>query len=1299
MRKPSLFRFALPAALTMMVLLVPATGAEDRPATNVEELTRLAERFRDELEAGRTPLYYDLLSRTTGPQGALNGIEDVQLMYLRDGRIPVYYETQNINAARTLSTDDVWPGGSGGFSLTGSTTNLGDLCVWDAGAVRTSHQEFGGRASQEDGASTTHYHSTHVAGTLIAAGVQANAKGMSYQADLACYDWNSDNGEMADAAAAGMEVSNHSYGYATGWSWSGSDWYWYGDVDVSTVEDYGFGFYDEVTREWDEIAHNAPYYTIVASAGNDRDDDGPGPGGGHYYWNPGSGSWEWSTATRNPDGGTNGYDCISWNKTAKNILSIGAVDDIPGGWSQPADVDVAYFSGWGPTDDGRIKPDFVANGLGLYSTDDDNNSDYTTLSGTSMASPNAAGSINLLVRHYEITHGLTPLSSTMKAVLVQTADEAGPNPGPDYMHGWGLINTLHGAEMISSDVDEPGTIHETTLANGAYREYYMSAAAGDSIRVSIAWTDPPGTPPAAAVDPTDIMLVNDLDLRVESPTVTTYSPWVLNPASPASAATKGDNFRDNCEQVVVAAPSAGVYRAVVSHKGILSSSQAYSIVSDHPLYFGTPPDPPVAVTASDTSCVEVVVGWTAVPLADDYRVYRNGAAIAVVAAPAVLYRDTVAAGTYEYGVAAGNEFGYSDSTVASGSVLPAPGAPAWLTASDTSAVFVRLDWAGVPDADNYLLYRDGGPVATVPAPGTTYDDTVAAGVYLYEVLAENGCGQSPAAYDSGTVLPPPIPPAWYDASSWLPPAVENTRASAWADFDDDGDQDLYVVRGPGENALLVNYAGVFADETPAELRDEGDGYGAVWADFNNDARIDLFLANDGTNRLFQNDGGGGFTDVAVEPLGDPTKTVCGAWADFDNDRKVDLFFINDMTPSRLLRNVGVGPFVDVTLFPLDYTDEPGAVAWGDYDNDGDADLYRLGRSPGESRLLRNEGFGFFSDVTPAPLMNPAFGVGALWGDFDNDLDLDLFVWNEGAGTGLFWNSGGASFTAAAWSPALAGVARSAASGDVDFDGDLDIFIGTEMGVQLFRNDGGGAFVDGTEPFLFDATDDVRSVTLSDIDQDGDLDLFAGVFGPDRLFRNDVNAGNRWVHLILVGTASNRSAIGARARVVAGAAVQIREVSGGVGGGQSSLPLEFGLGAATQVDTVEIRWPSGFTQIVTGLAAPGFHVIVEDELSTGVAVDEERAPDAFRMHPNTPNPFNPLTTIGFELPTQSRVRVAVYDVSGRRIALLADGVRPAGRFDVVWDGRDEAGRTVPSGVYFARMEAPDFSATHKMLLVR
>jgi len=586
------------SSLSILVLFGAGRALGAAPVTQSARLDSLSLAFERQLEEGRPALYYELLRSDDPPQRRLNASPDVQLMRINDRGHPLFYGVENLDAARTLSTDDVWPGGSGGFSLSGSGTALGELAVWDGGGVLTTHQELSGRATQMDSPGGTHYHSTHVAGTMIGAGVQASAKGMSFQGTLAAYDWDNDNSEMATAAGAGMNVSNHSYGYATGWYYSGGDWYWFGDISISTVEDYGFGFYSEDAEAWDEIAYNAPYYTIVKSAGNDRNDYGPGPGGGHYVYD---GGWVWSTDTRDPDGGSDGYDCISWNGTAKNILSVGAVDDIPGGYTDTSDVVMSSFSGWGPTDDGRIKPDLVANGISLYSCTNSSNSSYASYSGTSMSSPNLSGSLNLLIRHYEATHSsTTPLASTMKAVLIQTADEAGPYDGPDYMFGWGLMNTLKAAQLIEADASTEGHIIEDALANGETHEYYIDLDGLEPVRISLAWTDPPGTPPPASLNPTTLMLVNDLDLRLERvATSTVYEPYVLDPSNPSDPASTGDNVRDNAEQIYLESPAAGTYLVSVTHKGTLASGQAYSIVSSAPLGTGTPDteDPVVTVTS------------------------------------------------------------------------------------------------------------------------------------------------------------------------------------------------------------------------------------------------------------------------------------------------------------------------------------------------------------------------------------------------------------------------------------------------------------------------------------------------------------------------------------------------------------------------------------------------------------------------------------------------------------------------------------------------------------------------------
>ncbi len=499
----------------------------------------------------------------------------IELQRFENG-LPMYYITHNLNAAKTLSTDKVWPGGTGGFSLTGSSETLG---IWDGGRTRIEHQEFAtGRATQVDGASTNSDHATHVAGTMIASGTAASAKGMSYQARLRAYDWNNDNSEMATAAAGGLKVSNHSYGYITGWyTTDGASWHWYGDPSISSTKDYKFGFYSSYAQAWDNIARNAPYYLIVKSAGNDRLEGPSSQPVTHTH--SGSGSYN---CIHGLDGGPNGYDCIGAPGVAKNILTVGAVDDIVNGYSQPNDVVMSPFSCWGPTDDGRIKPDIVANGIELYSCIATNNTAYTTYSGTSMSSPNAAGSTGLLLHLRRNLYGNNPLrSSTIKGLIIHTADEAGPHPGPDYMFGWGLMNTLKAAQVMRADSLAGGNFHirEYTLNQGGQIEFQVYSTGSQPLRATICWTDPAGTPPPPSLDPTTIMLVNDLDLRIIGPGSTIYSPWVLNPSNPSVPATTGDNIRDNVEQVHIASPSAGFYTVRINHKGTLSGgSQVVSVI-------------------------------------------------------------------------------------------------------------------------------------------------------------------------------------------------------------------------------------------------------------------------------------------------------------------------------------------------------------------------------------------------------------------------------------------------------------------------------------------------------------------------------------------------------------------------------------------------------------------------------------------------------------------------------------------------------------------------------------------------
>lgn len=483
--------------------------------------------------------------------------------------LPHYSMTHNKDAAETISTDQVNPSGNTGFNLDGSGMTIG---IWDGNAVLSSHQEFGNRATQADNETTTSDHATHVAGTMVGAGIQNQAKGMAFNASLDAYDWYLDESEMATAASNGLLISNHSYSKIIGFRYNSdsNQWEWRGDPSISPNEDYRFGFYNSEAKNWDQIAKNAPYYLIVRSAGNDRNDDGPSAGDPHYVRNN-QGQWVKSTANRDPDGN---YDCLAPKSTAKNVLTVGAVEDITGGYQNPSDVTMTSFSSWGPTDDGRIKPEIVANGYQLYSANDQSNNAYTTKTGTSMSSPSVAGSLLLLQELYQDSVSNTPLrGASLKALAIHSADEAGSSPGPDYKYGYGLMNTEKAADVINKEGNK-ALIEEFDLQNNTQKTFKVTATGNEPLKATICWNDEPGNPPSPSLDPTNKMLVNDLDLRIIDPTNNATSPWVMIPSNQSAPAIRGDNTRDNVEQVLIDNPQQGsTYTIKIDHKNQLQQQQ------------------------------------------------------------------------------------------------------------------------------------------------------------------------------------------------------------------------------------------------------------------------------------------------------------------------------------------------------------------------------------------------------------------------------------------------------------------------------------------------------------------------------------------------------------------------------------------------------------------------------------------------------------------------------------------------------------------------------------------------------
>ncbi len=494
---------------------------------------------------------------------------------------PVYVSTDNtLSAASSAGTSQLWSGGSLGLSLSGGAAGMkGRLGIWDGGKVNLTHVELRNRVIQKDNPPAPENHSTHVSGIMINTGINSLARGMAYNCQrLVAYDYLSHMSEMA-TEGSNLLVSNHSYTSVAGWNYNDGESRWEFFGKAGDNEDYKFGYYSEDARQWDEIAYNAPYYLIVKAAGNNRTQKGPATGEPWFRMNT---SGVMSDAGSRPPGisSNDGYDVIATYGTSKNILTVGAIQPFSSAYTGAADAIMADFSSWGPTDDGRIKPDIVADGVTLLSSTSRSDNSYGSLSGTSMASPVVAGSVFLLQEYYSQLHPDTFMrAATLKGLLIHTALEAGIAPGPDYQFGWGVVNMQKAAEIIQSN-NKDQFIYEQTLESGASFSLPLTASGKGPLTVTICWTDPQGV-----VDNIGVLnnrtpkLINDLDLRVRSG-ATEYLPWKLNAMVPSAAATQHDNTADNVEKIEIPNAVPGTeYMLQLTHKNALARDrQAYSLI-------------------------------------------------------------------------------------------------------------------------------------------------------------------------------------------------------------------------------------------------------------------------------------------------------------------------------------------------------------------------------------------------------------------------------------------------------------------------------------------------------------------------------------------------------------------------------------------------------------------------------------------------------------------------------------------------------------------------------------------------
>lgn len=510
--------------------------------TNVTYLNQLKSKFDSEFSERKLRIEEFLLMNPDFKRSFFEGDVYKEIYDVSDSGEVFYYETLNLNSSITARTNHLYNGGSLGLSIQGEGMLVG---VWDGGTVRITHEEFdNSRVTNVDGTAVDD-HATHVAGTILAKGITPTLRGIAFEAEGLSYDWNNDYAEMANAAANGLLVSNHSY--------------WVGP----TLSSWLLGAYDNRARQLDEITFAAPFYLPVVAAGNDR----------NRFDIP---------VIANHINSKFGYDLIRGMQNAKNFLTVGAVSDVLN-YQSATDVNMSTFSSWGPTDDGRIKPEVVAKGVNVRSTTFTNDSSNGFKSGTSMASPAVAGVALLLQQHYFNVNDAFMRSASLKGLIIHTADEAGFEPGPDYEYGWGLVNANKAAELINEKAISSAVLDELTLSNGGNYSRTIMANGSGNLKISISWTDRAyPTANSGTEDPDVNYLVNDLDIRVSKDGID-YFPWKLDKTDPIMPATNSStNDVDNYERVEIQDPS-GIYTITVSHKGTLvGGNQNFSLIVSGP---------------------------------------------------------------------------------------------------------------------------------------------------------------------------------------------------------------------------------------------------------------------------------------------------------------------------------------------------------------------------------------------------------------------------------------------------------------------------------------------------------------------------------------------------------------------------------------------------------------------------------------------------------------------------------------------------------------------------------------------
>ncbi|HPN35457.1 MAG TPA: FG-GAP-like repeat-containing protein [bacterium] len=576
------------------------------------------------------------------------------------------------------------------------------------------------------------------------------------------------------------------------------------------------------------------------------------------------------------------------------------------------------------------------------------------------------------------------------------------------------------------------------------------------------------------------------------------------------------------------------------------------------------------------------------------------------------------------------------------------------------------------------------------------------------------------------------------ATVGIPKVLMDRWGAVSADIDNNGWPDIFSVKWRGRtiySQIYLNSSGMYGNDimpNSPQLMAYEDTQNAtrcnIFADYDNDGDKDFFYGGDYDMALFRNDNNV-FTNVSqatgVKGAGAPGFfTVygfdCGAWADYDRDGDLDLVVCQTNNKNFFFFRNNGGVFENIAQQvglagknPLGNTGDRGAYSarlqWIDYDLDGDPDL-------SAGWLLFQNDNGVFTEVAKTIGLKPdSLTFFTAWFDYDTDGDWDFFKIRHGSedpGHNSIWQNQNGTFVDVTDETGLNGwnphIGASFNIGDYDNDGDEDVYIQinnwTDMDVLLLNEEveGGLHVLTDVAPYVGMTTvGDRKGATMLDYDMDGFLDIYVPSLDFGSLIYHNKGNANHWIGMILEGVQSNRDAIGALVTCYADGKKQMRYTRvPSTWKTQDNQFILFGIGAATAVDSIIIRWPLGLKEVYTDLAIDQYHRIKEGQGSSEVAAKPVAAPETFYLEQNHPNPFNPTTTIRYQVFEASPVTLTIFNLRGERVQTLVNAeFKPAGSYSLSWNGKDQEGRSVPSGIYLYRLEAGGTQQVKKMTCMK